>query len=347
MPALPDVPGANNPVQGPPELPRAKEPERGPAEFAAKKIIRVTNERVLSAALAGDGTFVITVTTAPDSQGVKETRVKLWDCKSGGLKNVLFEGGNHYYTVALSPSGKQLLVGDANEKDTALYDISDLTKGPRLVHKLANSAKACAVAFASDGKAVMVGTTSGSMRVYDAKSGEQRWSKDAHDKQVTSVGFSSDGKLVVSAGIDKTVQVRDANDGSVRSTLEGHTGQVTEARFSPDGTLVASGSYDRTARIWDASSGRLMRTINVPESSVRSVAFSPDGSVLAIGGLKDVGQTVLGLWAVQTGQQVRSLTGHEGGAYSVGFAADGATVFAGGWEGGVGLWQLEQPAGNK
>jgi WD40 repeat protein len=64
--------------------------------------------------------------------------------------------------------------------------------------------------------------------------------------------------------------------------------------------------------------------------------------------LKDVGRTVLGLWAVQTGQQVRSLTGHEGGAFSVGFSADGSTVFAGGWEGGVGLWHLEQPAaGNK
>src|SRR5262249_43013725 len=100
-----------------------------------------------------------------------------------------------------------------------------------------------------------------------------------------------------------------------------------------------------TVRIWDVESGKMLLRIDVPETSVRSLAFSPKGKVLAIGGLKNVGKTVLGLWDVQTGKQLQVLSGHEGGAFSVAFSADGATVMAGGWEGGGGLGRLKRAPG--
>jgi RNA polymerase sigma factor (sigma-70 family) len=318
----------------------------GPRELPADKIISVTDERVLKAVLAADAKSIITVTAPPSAQGVATTRVKKWDLESGELRSTLFEGGNHYYRVALSPSGKQLLVGDAHIKETALYDISDLTNGPRFVRALANSTKAWSVTFAPDEKTVLVGFTDGSLQAYSLESGERRWMQQAHDAHVYSVAFSPDGKLVVTAGSDKTVQLRDAGDGSLKCTLEGHTGAVTSACFSPNGKLVASGGYDRTVRIWEVDSGKPLRKIDFP-GRADSLAFSPDGKALAIGGLKDVGKTVLGLWDVQTGKQRKVLTGHEGGAYSVAFSADGTTVMAGGWEGGVGLWRLQPAPGKK
>jgi WD40 repeat protein len=321
-----------------------------PSDIPAYKVISVTDERVASAVLAPNGKFVITVTLAP---GNAESRVKKWDAESGELTNVIFEGGNHSYTVALSPSTRQLLVGDAFKKETEIHDISDLTNGPQLVRALANSSRSWSVAFAPDGKAVVVGVHDGSVQVYDAESGDQRWSKQAHDQPkpniagVCCVAFSSDGKWVVSCGTDKTVQLRDAGDGSLKKTLEGHTREVTAARFSPDGKLVASGGYDGTVRIWDAESGKMLRKIDIAGTSVRSLAFAPNGKALAIGGLKNVGKTVLGLWDVQTGKPRQVLSGHEGGAFAVAFSADGATVMAGGWEGGVALWRLKPAPGKK
>jgi RNA polymerase sigma factor (sigma-70 family) len=322
-------------------------PADAPRELPAQKIISVTDERVLSAALPADASFVITVTAAPDAQGVKETRIKKWDAASGVLRSILLEGGNHYYTVALAPSAQQLLVGDASMKDMELYDISDLTNGPRLIRAFANSAKASSLAFASDGKAVLLGSTDGAVHVCSVESGERRWRQQAHEGVVRTVAFSPDGKLVLSAGNDKTVQVRDARDGSLKNTLEGHTDLVTGARFSPDGKLVASGGYDGTVRIWDFGRNKLLHKIDVANTSVRSLAFSPDGKLLAIGGLKNVGKTVLGLWNVHTGKRVQVLSGHEGGAFSAAFSADGTTLMAGGWEGGVGLWHLKPKSGKE
>jgi RNA polymerase sigma factor (sigma-70 family) len=325
----------------------AKDKADGPRELPVDKIntdkvITVIQEQVLSAALAGDSKFVITVTAPPfDVQGVKETTIKAWDAKSGELKRTIREGKFDYYRVALSPSAKLLLVGSPrNKKDAELYDIADLTNEPRLIHTLANSANAWSVAFASNGKALLIGTTDGSVKAYDAKSGEQKWSKNAHDGHVSFVAFSKDGKHVVSAGTDKTVQIRDAADGSLTSTLEGHTKQVTSASFSPDGKFIASGGYDGTVRIWDVGTAKVVHKIDVADTSVRSLAFSPDGKTLVIGGLKNVGQTVLGLWNVKTGQQVKELSGHQGGAFSVAFSADGTIVMSAGGDGGVGLWRL-------
>jgi RNA polymerase sigma factor (sigma-70 family) len=329
------------------ETPRSADRD-GPREIAAYRIITVTDETVQSAVLTPDGKSVITVTGAP---GNRETRVKKWDAESGEIRDVILEGGNHKYTVALSTSGKQLAVADGFKKETEIHDITDLTNGPRLLHTLTNSAKSWAVAFAPGGKAVITGGFDGSVQVYDEESGQERWSKQAHTQPqnniagVTHVAFSRDGKRIVSTGTDKTVQIRDAADGSLQRTLEDHTGQVTAARFFPDGKRLVSGGYDHAIRIWDVDSGKELRKIEVAETSVRSLAVSPDGKTLAIGGLKDVGRTVLGLWDAETGKQVRALTGHEGGARSVAFSEDGTMLIAGGAT-GVGLWRLK-PAEKK
>ncbi len=154
----------------------------------ADKIIATPDEQVLSACITPDGKFVITVTCEPNKP-IAETKVKVWDTKTGDLKTTLMEGGNVFYKVTLSPNGNLLLVGhDRPEKEAELYDVSDLTKKPRLLKTFDKSSSVSSVAFSPDEKTLLLGNRDGSVQVYSAKSGNLVWRKAAHRGPHTNRG---------------------------------------------------------------------------------------------------------------------------------------------------------------
>jgi WD40 repeat protein len=62
-----------------------------------------------------------------------------------------------------------------------------------------------------------------SVRVWDAKTGEQLRELQGHTDWVTSVAFSPDGNRIVSGSYDKSVRVWDAKTGEQLRELQGHT----------------------------------------------------------------------------------------------------------------------------
>jgi WD domain, G-beta repeat/KAP family P-loop domain len=110
------------------------------------------------------------------------------------------------------------------------------------------------VAFSPDGAALASGGSDGSVRVWDARTGEQRAQLTGHTGTVLSVAFSPDGAALASGGSDGSVRVWDARTGEQRAQLTGHTGTVLSVAFSPDGAALASGG-DQTIRIWNPRNG--------------------------------------------------------------------------------------------
>ena len=78
------------------------------------------------------------------------------------------------------------------------------------------------VSFSGDGKLIVSGSHDGTVRVWNAVSGECVLGPlEGHTGWVTSVSFSGDGKLIVSGSDDGTVRVWNAVSGECVRVIEG------------------------------------------------------------------------------------------------------------------------------
>ena len=141
------------------------------------------------------------------------------------------------------------------------------------------------MAFSPDGKRLASGSLDGTVKVWDATSGQETLTLKGHTEPVTSVAFRADGKRLASGSWDHSAKVWDAASGQEILTLKGHNRHVTSVAFSPDGTrLVSAAGIDQTVKVWDATSGQETLTLKGHTGDFKCVAFSPDGTRLASAG---------------------------------------------------------------
>jgi tRNA A-37 threonylcarbamoyl transferase component Bud32 len=124
------------------------------------------------------------------------------------------------------------------------------------------------VSYSPDGRHVASGGEDGTVRVWDAQTGQEARALTGHTGHVRGVAGSPDGSHIASAAEEVAVRIWDAQTGREVRTLTGHTGFLTCVAFSPDGGRIASAGVDRTLRIWDAETGREARTIQIPGQKI-------------------------------------------------------------------------------
>jgi WD40 repeat protein/serine/threonine protein kinase len=236
-----------------------------------------------------------------------------------------------------------------------------LRRHARMIHSLEGHAgfvfRAC---YSPDGDHLASASADRTVRVWDARGGQERLTLLGHTGMVRDVCFSPDGRHLATASWDKTVRVWDARSGREVFTLEGHRDKVERVCFSPNGEHLASAGDDGALRVWDMRTGREVLTLKGRTGSVGSVCFSPDGRHVAgafweekqvrvseVPGGKDPltlkGETkvcfspdglhlatagsgkdgTVRLWDVRTGREVLTLKGHNDVVHEVCFSPDG------------------------
>lgn len=148
-------------------------------------------------------------------------------------------------------------------------------------HREGHTRYVVSTCFSPFGNIVASGSYDRTIRLWNAKTGQETNVLTGHTGSVTSVCFSPDGHTVASGSWDCTVRLWHTKTGDEIKKFQGHTDQVASVCFSLLGNMLASGSCDKTVRLWDTKTGEELNKMSEHTAEVASVCFSADGQVLA------------------------------------------------------------------
>jgi len=233
-------------------------------------------------------------------------------------------------SVALSPNGKYLLTGGA-DNEARLWD---LFTGNTIQTFIGHTDWVNWADFSPDGKLIVTASRDATIRIWDIETGHVIKELHGHDKSVNDARFSHDGSKILTAGEDGTAKVWDSHTGNIVLTLEGHKKYINTAIYSVDGNFIATASGDGTVKVWNSNTGASIATVSSPVGTVIAVAFSPDGKRIATGG----SDKTTYIWSTETWQKILELRGHSQQVNSVQFSADGHLILTASKDGTAHIW---------
>jgi WD40 repeat protein len=189
----------------------------------------------------------------------------------------LVEGGDGSDSVAFSPDGTILAVGDYRG-GVGLWDVASR-------HRLAamnEGGSVNSVAFSPDGKILAVGDANGQITLWGVTS-HSRIAILNEGSPVQSVAFSQDGHTLAAGDQAGHISLWQITSHQRIATLPDGSA-VGAVTFSPGGQTLASGDTLGDVNTWDLSSHQRLATLAQTGTSISSLAFSRNGQEVAAGG---------------------------------------------------------------
>lgn len=213
----------------------------------------------------------------------KLAEVHVWDVASRKAKGLLEGHTDKVYAVAVSPDGKTIATGAADQT-IRLWDVATMKERAALK---GHADAVGGVVFAPDGKTLVSAGLDGTIRFWDPATGEARAKIDGTGDEILCLAISPDGSLLAAGGGDWTAGLWDFATKKSLGRLEGHRGTVYAVAFSPDGKTLATGSGDETVKVWNVAKRAERVTLRGHVSGITAVLFSRDGASLVSAGRED------------------------------------------------------------
>ncbi len=175
--------------------------------------------------------------------------------------------------------------------------------------------------------------TDSSVHLWDAKSGEMRFSES--NSIFSSLVYSPDSKKIAGHGyLDHVVRLWDVELGKEVHRFPPLKERPNCLAFSHDGRLLAAVGVSSAAVVWNATTGAEIATLNLGKTS--SATFQPDGSSLVTGHPDGA----IAFWDTTTWTKKRTLHAQASPVSSLKFTPDGRTLLS---TGNDGVIQVRNP----
>jgi WD40 repeat protein len=323
-----------------------------------------------------------TLVFAPDGKTLASShyrQVTLWNTQTWKPRHTLRQAGSYMMATAFTRDKNKIIgCGWLNHYDAAaglsndsefvrLWDVSTGKVQWTSVMGRGDAERLLSVRLLAGGKTLVGEESSGTIRLWDARTLQVRRTFRATALEGRPIALSPDGKLLIRSVRVKPFQsvwrVWNTETGRLRRTIPvpggGFVGPAGGYFSHDDRKLVVTISSDAIgdggAALWDLETGKVAG-LEEQRSLVLSVAFSPDDTMVAFGTF----DRSVTLWNAQSGQllgrllhykgrvsseikrranvESAHLLNHKGRVSAVEFAPDGIVVASGDATGELRLW---------
>lgn len=229
--------------------------------------------------------------------------VKFWNSDDGSLENSLDAHDKEVLCIALSPDGRILASGGADN----LVKLWNPFTGKLLKTIPAHTQAVRAIAWSPDNSLF---ASSGSDRLI------QLWRADgtlagtiiAHDEPVISLAWTRDGKLILGGTSDGWLKAWKLSDLGTAFTRHAHEKAVTGIAVQRMGDLIATCSSDGKVKIWTPGEKTFIEgAVGLGEKGMNCLSWSMDGKLLLAAG----GDKVLHYWVAPDLKELTKVPAHD------------------------------------
>ncbi|MCB1127468.1 MAG: WD40 repeat domain-containing protein, partial [Verrucomicrobiae bacterium] len=255
-----------------------------------------------------------------------------------GSTNLLGRKGIN--SVRFSPDNQRIIT--ASQDGTAVIVA---TEGLRVLHRLTgHDAPVNAACFLDDGGRCVTAGADGSVRLWDAGSGEEMiQAVPGHPPEaIHDLAPSPDGTRLAAAGHAGSLWILSATNATLLQSWSGHAGPARAVAWSPDGARLASAGSTGDVYLWEVSTRERLRALSRGSGPTYRLAWSSDGQWLA--GACNEGRVLV--WNVENGEQAKPLTGHDGKVSGVVFTGNSGRLISSGFDSTLRVWTLRSTAGH-
>ena len=198
-----------------------------------------------------------------------------------------------------------------------------------------------ALAISPNGKQVILGTTDGTLVLWDVDRRQQILETiAAHKDTINSLWYANHGGTFISASDDQTIRLWNASTGlSARDPFEDHADGVLLAGFLADGETetIVSLSKDHTVLIWQVPTGDIEQRFRVALDSRSLTALSNDCKKLLA-----VSREGVIIWDTISAEPIKIHPLQIPVANSVAFSGDASRAVFGSFECNLHLWDSDE-----